>query len=281
MDNLNNRTALVTGASSGIGEAIARKLAAAGAHLVLVARSESALSRLAVELKEAYGSRCTVITADLSTTGGPVEVQREIELKNIEIDILVNNAGFGTYGPFETLAAETERREIAVNISALVGLTHAFIPGMLERRSGAVLNIASTAAFQPAPYMAVYAATKSCVFSFCCVFVVFVLSFSEALWAEFQGRGVHVAALCPGPVDTGFIDKLGDASIRQTSVFSKTVKPEQVAEKALEALQSPNPTHIVGFKNWLLANSVRLAPRRVVAKAGAGLLRPASVKPLP
>ena len=270
MDNLNNRTALVTGASSGIGEAIARKLAAAGAHLVLVARSESALSRLAVELKEAYGSRCTVITADLSTTGGPVEVQREIELKNIEIDILVNNAGFGTYGPFETLAAETERREIAVNISALVGLTHAFIPGMLERRSGAVLNIASTAAFQPAPYMAVYAATKSCV-----------LSFSEALWAEFQGRGVHVAALCPGPVDTGFIDKLGDASIRQTSVFSKTVKPEQVAEKALEALQSPNPTHIVGFKNWLLANSVRLAPRRVVAKAGAGLLRPASVKPLP
>jgi short-subunit dehydrogenase len=216
---------------------------------------------------DAYGSMCTVIPADLSLPDCAVKVQHAIESQNLQIDILVNNAGFGTYGPFETLTAEAERREIAVNIDAVVALTHAFIPGMLARKSGAVLNIASTAAFQPAPYMAVYAATKA-----------FVLSFTEALWAEFHGRGVHVAALCPGPVDTGFIDKLGDASIRQTSVFSKTVKPDYVAEWALKALQSSSPTHIVGFKNWLLANSIRFVPRRLVAKTGAGLLRPPSLK---
>jgi len=267
MQSLKNKTALVTGASAGIGASIARKLAEAGAHLVLVARSESELFRLAGELTDAYGSMCTVIPADLSLPDCAVKVQHAIESQNLQIDILVNNAGFGTYGPFETLAAEAERREIAVNIDAVVALTHAFIPGMLARKSGAVLNIASTAAFQPAPYMAVYAATKA-----------FVLSFSEALWAEFHGRGVHVAALCPGPVDTGFIDKLGDASIRQTSVFSKTVKPEYVAEMALKALQSSSPTHIVGFKNWLLANSIRFVPRRVVAKTGAGLLMPSSLK---
>jgi short-subunit dehydrogenase len=267
MFSLKNKIALVTGASSGIGEAIARMLAEAGAQLVLVARSEAALCRISEELTETYGTHCTVITADLSARDCAVNLQREIDSKNFQIDILINNAGFGTYGPFESLSAQAEQREIAVNISAVVALTHAFIPGMLARRSGAVLNIASTAAFQPAPYMAVYAATKA-----------FVLSFSEALWAEFNGRGVHVAALCPGPVDTSFIDKLEDASIRQTSVFSKTVKPEYVAEMALNALLSSRPTHIVGLKNWLLANSIRFAPRRVVAKAGASMLRPSHLK---
>jgi len=267
MHSLKNKTALVTGASSGIGASIARKLAEAGAHLVLVARSEAALSRLAGELTDVYGTKCTVIPADLSLPDCVAKLQLEIESQHLQIDILINNAGFGTYGSFENLVAEEERREIAVNIDAVVALTHAFIPAMLARKSGVVLNIASTAAFQPAPYMAVYAATKA-----------FVLSFSEALWAEFHGRGVHVAALCPGPVDTGFIDKLGDTSIRQTSVFSKTVKPDYVAEMALKALQSSSPTHIVGFKNWLLANSIRFVPRRVVAKTGAGLLMPSSLK---
>jgi len=267
MSSLKNKTVLVTGASSGIGEAIARKLAEAGAQLVLVARSEALLYSLASELTKSYGALCTVITADLSAPDCAANLQRHLESKNLQIDILINNAGFGTYGSFETLSADTELNEIAVNVSAVVALTHAFIPGMLVRRSGAVLNIASTAAFQPAPYMAVYAATKA-----------FVLSFSEALWAEFHGRGVHVAALCPGPVDTGFIDKLEDASIRQTSVFSKTVKPEYVAEMALNALLSSRPTHIVGLKNWLLANSIRFAPRRVVAKAGASMLRPSHLK---
>ena len=244
MHSLKNKTALVTGASSGIGASIARKLAEAGVHLVLVARSEPELSRLAGELTDTYGTQCTVIPIDLSVPDCAVKLQRKIEFQNLQIDILVNNAGFGTYGPFETLAAEAERREIAVNIDAVVTLTHAFTP-----------------------YMAVYGATKA-----------FVLSFSEALWAEFHGRGVHVAALCPGPVDTGFIDKLGDASIRKTSVFSKTVKPEYVAEMALKALHGSSPTQIVGFKNWLLANSIRFVPRRLVAKTGAELLRPSGLK---
>jgi short-subunit dehydrogenase len=267
MLSLKNKTALVTGASSGIGESIARKLAEAGAQLVLVARSEPVLLRLAEELTKTYGSRCTVITADLSRPDCAVQLQREIQSKDLQIDILINNAGVGTYGPFETLSAKAELSEIALNVSAVVELTHAFIPSMLSRQSGVVLNIASTAAFQPTPYMAVYGATKA-----------FVLSFSEALWAEFHDRGVRVIALCPGPVETSFIGKLGDPSIRQTSVFSRLAKPEHVADMALKALHSSSPTHILGFKNWLFANLIRFVPRRVVAKAGAGMLMPSHLK---
>ena len=266
MNSFKHKTALVTGASSGIGEAIARKLAEAGASLVLVARSEQALSLLAAELSISFGTRCHVIVLDLSLADSVVQIQQEVESEQIQIDILINNAGFGTYGQFETISAETEQKEISLNVAAVVGLTHAFIGGMLERRSGAILNVASIAAFQPVPYMAVYAATKA-----------FVLSFSEALWAEFKGRGVHVAALCPGPVDTAFIDKLGDPSIRKTSIFSQTVQPSYVADMALKALCNENSTHIIGFKNWLSANSIRFAPRSLVAKMAAALLKPSNL----
>jgi short-subunit dehydrogenase len=265
MNDLNGKTALVTGASSGIGAAIAHQLAAAGVHLVLVARSQTALDSLAAELSTRHGVRCTVLTADLSLTGCGALLRSQVAERDLTIDILINNAGFGTYGAFETIQAETEQQEIAVNVAAVVGLTHAFLPGMLRRGQGAVLNVASTAAFQPGPYMAVYCASKA-----------FVLSFSEALWAEYRQRGIHVAALCPGAVATGFIDRLGDPDVRKTAVFATTLRPEQVAMRAMAALRSRKPTHIVGIKNWLMAQSPRVSPRRWVAMIGAAMLRPAT-----
>lgn len=263
MAQLKGKTALITGASSGIGKAIACRLGAEGVNLVLVARSQAALAQLADALSRQYGVSASAVALDLSQPNCGAHLHSQLASKGVVVDILVNNAGLGTYGPFETLSPEVEQEEIAVNVSAVVSLTHAFLPNMLERRTGVVLNLASTAAFQPAPYMAVYAASKA-----------FVLSFSEALWAEYRGKGVHVVALCPGAVETQFIDKLDDASVRQTSVFSKTIQPEQVAEQALMAIQGQAPTRIIGIKNWLLANSVRLAPRDMVARSGEKMLRP-------
>lgn len=257
------RTALITGASSGIGRALAKRLAAEGLNLVLVARNESALNDLARELTQLDYIQTTVIAQDLAIEGSGLLLQTRLAALGIAIDVLVNNAGFGTYGPFETLSSQTEQSEIAVNVSAVVDLCHAFVPGMLARGSGAVLNIASTAAFQPGPYLAVYAATKA-----------FVLSFSEALWAEYRHRGVHVAALCPGPVETAFIDKLDNPAVRQTSTFAHTTTAEHVAEEAVKALRGTAPSRIVGFKHWLLANSIRLVPRALVARSGAGMLKP-------
>jgi short-subunit dehydrogenase len=256
-------TALVTGASGGIGAAIANRLAGEGVRLVLVGRSQDALDALASTIHARHGERPTVIVLDLERRGCGALLLQQARAAGIEVDLLVNNAGFGTYGPFETLAPEVEQAQIAVNIGAVVDLTHAFLPGMLARGRGAILNIASTAAFQPCPYMAVYAATKA-----------FVLSFSEALWAEYRGRGVHVAALCPGAVDTGFITKLGDPGVREIAVFASTLSPQVVAEQAIRALRSSGPTHIVGLKNALLANSARVTPRRLMALISGAMLRP-------
>jgi hypothetical protein len=261
-------TALVTGASGGIGAAIASRLAAEGVGLVLVARSEDALERLATTIHARHGVRPAVIVLDLAQPGCGARLQQQVQARGIDVDMLVNNAGFGTYGAFESLAPELEQGQIAVNVGAVVDLTHAFLPGMLVRGRGAILNIASTAAFQPCPYMAVYAATKA-----------FVLSFSEALWAEYQGRGVHVAALCPGAVDTGFIGKLGDPGVRETAVFARTLDPEAVAEQAIRALRGGGPTHIVGLRNALLANAARVTPRRLMALISGAMLRPRPFAP--
>jgi short-subunit dehydrogenase len=264
MRDLTGKTALVTGASSGIGAAIARQLAAEGVHLVLVARSADKLRALAAQLTSRHGVRASVLAADLGLRGCGALLQGQVQAQGLAIDMLVNNAGFGSYGAFDGIDPDLEQSEIAVNVAALVDLTHAFLPGMLARGQGVILNVASTAAFQPGPYMAVYAATKA-----------FVLSFSEALWAEYRGRGIHVAALCPGAVDTAFIDGLGDASIRQTAVFARLLQPEHVAARAMRAMRGSAPTHVVGLRNWLMAQSARLSPRALVALVGAAMLRPA------
>jgi short-subunit dehydrogenase len=263
MRTLKGKTALVTGASSGIGEAVARRLAQEGANVVLVARSEAKLRALADTLSEDHGINAVVVVADLIKPSTGEAVRRHVDAQGIAIDVLVNNAGFGTYGPFEDIEPGREQDEVAVNVAALVGLTHAFLPPMLQRGHGAILNVASTSAFQPGPYMAVYAATKA-----------FVLSFSEALWAEYRDRGVHVVALCPGAVETPFFAALGDDRARQASALSRMARAEDVAESAMRALRGNGPTRIVGGRNWLMAQSVRFAPRGVVARIGAGMLRP-------
>ena len=267
MRALAGKTALVTGASSGIGAALARQLAAQGVHLVLVARSQERLQALAQELGARHGVRARALAADLAQPGCGAALLARVQALGETADILVNNAGLGTYGAFEEIAPEAEQGEIALNVAAVVDLTHAFLPVMLARGEGAVLNVASTAAFQPTPYLAVYGATKA-----------FVLSFSEALWAEYRSRGIHVAALCPGAVETPFIAGLGDPAVRQTPVFASTLSPETVALRAVQALRGTAPTHIIGTKNWLMAQSARITPRRVVAMVGAALMRPARLK---
>ena len=263
MQSFKGKTALVTGASSGIGEAIARRLAQEGANLILVARSEAKLRALAGAMSADHGIRAAVVVADLIKPGSAEAVRRDADAQGMAVDVLVNNAGFGTYGPFEDLEPGREQDEVAVNVAALVGLTHAFLPPMLQRGHGAILNVASTSAFQPGPYMAVYAATKA-----------FVLNFSEALWAEYRDRGVHVVALCPGAVETPFFAVLGDDRARQAPALSRMARTEDVAEGAMRALRGNRPTRIVGRRNWLMAQSVRFVPRGVVARVGARMLRP-------
>lgn len=182
------KVALITGASMGIGAAFARELAARGMNLVLVARSVDRLQALADELTPRHGIRVEVVPADLSQPDAGRAIAETCSRLGLEVHLLVNNAGFGTSGPFHTISPERERDEVMVNVLAVVDLTHRFLPGMRARKAGGIINVASTAAFQPIPYLAVYAASKA-----------FVLSFSEALWAECQEEAVRVLALCPGP----------------------------------------------------------------------------------
>jgi short-subunit dehydrogenase len=197
MLDLTGKTALITGASSGIGEEFAHEMARRHTNLVLVARSRDKLEALSDELVEAHGVRVDVVTADLTEPDAPAHVFAAVDRLGIHVHALVNNAGFGTYGQFEIQDPETESREISLNVLALVQLTRLFAPAMLARREGLVINIASSAGFVPTPYMATYGATKA-----------FVIRFSEALWAEFEGRGVQVKVLCPGYTRTGFHNEI-------------------------------------------------------------------------
>jgi short-subunit dehydrogenase len=263
MVSFTNQTALVTGASSGIGEVFARALAARGAHLVLVARSADKLDALARELSRVHGVRAEVIAADLSRPGAALEVAREAERRRLAVDVLVNNAGVGAHGRFEELSAARQHEQVQLNVTAVVDLSRAFLPGMLARGRGAIVNVASTASFQPVPYMAVYGATKA-----------FVLSFSEALWAEARGRGVAVLALCPGPTETAFFQVAGEGA-----AFGRKEPAELVVDRALRAL-ARNRSHVIsGAPNWLVAQLSRVFPRGLVARVVARLMRP--VRPAP
>ena len=259
MTTYTGKTALITGASSGIGAAFARALAAQGTHLILVARSEHKLRDLATTLATQHDIRADVLTADLSRPEAGQELFAATEQLSLPIDILINNAGFATYGSFDSLSAEREQQEIMLNVAAVVDLTHRFLPAMLARRSGSIINVASTAAFQPIPYMAVYGASKA-----------FVLSFSEALWAEYRSKGIRVLALCPGATRTDFFNVVGT---EDAGLGSKET-PEKVVQVALRALERGRPSVISGRRNALMANSVRLAPRGMVVRMGAGAMRP-------
>ena len=251
MDLYTGKTALITGASSGIGAAFVRALAAKGSHLILVARSEGKLQALASELANQYSIRVEVIVADLSHIGVAHTVFEEVQQRSLTVDILINNAGSGTYGRFETLDAGREQQEIIVNVNTLVDLTHAFVPSMVVRRQGAIINVASIAAYQPGPYAAVYAASKA-----------FVLSFSEALWGEYRTKGVRVLALSPGATSTEFFRVSGSEEAMPANVET----PEQVVQVALRALEQGHLSVVSGWQNVLLTNASRFLPRSIVVR---------------
>ncbi len=241
-------TALVTGASGGIGADLARVFAKNGHDLVLVARSRDKLEELAASLT---GVRSRVIVADLGDPASPSRVAEEAG----SIDVLVNNAGFGLRGAFATETSGARELEmIQLNIGALTHLTKLFVPGMVERKSGRVLNVASTAAFLPGPFMAVYYATKA-----------YVVSFSQALSEELDGTGVTVTALCPGPTRTGFVEA---AAMGSTPLFSSpaVMDSPEVAEAAFAACVAGQRMVIPGVLNWIGAASSGWAPMSVTAK---------------
>jgi uncharacterized protein len=247
-------TALITGASGGIGEALARLLAAGGADLVLVARSADKLATLAGELSHAHRVQATVLVQDLSAIDAAERIHAELTARGVTIDILVNNAGFATYGPFIDTPADEEARLLQVNVVALTLLTKRILPGMVQRRRGKILNVASTAAFQPGPLMAVYYASKA-----------YVLSFSEALSNETSDTGVTVTCLCPGPTRTGFQDR---ARMQESKLFSilSVMTAADVARAGYDAMMAGRAVVIPGLSNWLAVQSLRITPRAAVRR---------------
>jgi short-subunit dehydrogenase len=260
MFSYTRKTALITGASSGIGEAFAQILAARGMNLVLVARSEEKLRAMAQALSEQHGIRAEVVPADLSSEGAVQEVYRRTQALGVPVDLLVNNAGFGTYGGFDTLAPEREHEEIMLNVTALVDLTHAFLPAMVERKDGGVINVSSIAAFQSLPYQAVYGASKA-----------FVLSFSLALWAEYHKQGVRVVALCPGPTATNFFTILGADEV---PMLSKMHTPEAVVMTGLRALEQGRPYAVEGRRNAFGAQVTHMTPLALTTRVFERVMRP-------
>ena len=263
-----DRWAVVTGASSGLGRGLASRLAERGMSLVLTGRNEARLNEAAQQIRLA-APRVTVetVATDLSTRSGVSALLDHVGDRPIEV--LVNNAGFGSYGPFAEADQEREAEEVAVDVSAVVTLARAWLPGMLARRSGGILNVASAIAFQPAPYQAVYAASKA-----------FVLSFSQALWAEARSAGVAVTALCPGPTRTGFVAALG-AEVGHTAIYSRLAEPEPVIEAGLRGLDKGRAVVIPGLRTKFIAASGRFMPREWLARVSAHLLRPANAASRP
>ena len=246
-----NKTALITGASSGIGKALAHEFARDGYDLVLAARSVGKMQALADELQQRHKVSVTVIGADLETNDGAQKLHADIKARNITLSALANNAGYGTFGEFKDSALAPELAMMQLNMNTVVVLTKLFLPDLIATR-GKLLNTASTAAFQPGPYMAVYYATKA-----------FVLSFSEAIAAELAPHGVTVTALCPGPTASGFQDK-ADMHASALVKGKKLPTSEAVAAQGYRALQRGQRVYIPGCMNWLLAQSVRFTPRNVV-----------------
>jgi uncharacterized protein len=259
MNQWQGKWALITGASAGIGTAIARELAVGGTNLILTARRRDRLAGLAAELSAKHDIRTLVCVADLAQPLGPQEIFSFTESKNITVDLLVNNAGFGAYGEFHKLRVGRLLEMVQVNVSAVVHLTHLYLPGMIARKTGDILILASTAAFQAVPYITTYAATKS-----------FDLQFAEGLAEEVRRYGIRVCALCPGSTETEFFQVAGQRN--HTKRAPETA--EKVARVGLQALAAGKSSVISGFTNWLGAETVRLVPRRMVTRIAGGMFRP-------
>lgn len=227
-------TALITGASGGIGKCFAQKLAAKNTNLIIVARSEDKLNALAQELQQQYNINVEVIVKDLSQISAPQEVFDAVEAKGLSVDILINNAGFGDYGEFVHTDCDRQIEMIQLNNIAVVALTHKFLPQMRERGSGSIINVSSIAAYQPLPYISVYAASKA-----------FVRSFSEALWAENRQYGVRVLVVSPGPTETNFFNEANFPPALARNAKSMST-PEEVVDEAMKALENGNAAVVVG-----------------------------------
>ena len=253
-----DRWALVTGASAGIGVALAKELAAGGTHLVLTARRRERLDELAKTLVTQHKIKAEVAVADLAEPTAPERIFALTKEKGITIDLLVNNAGFGHYGEFPEAPAQRLLEMVQVNCSAVVHLSRLYLAGMVERKRGDVLIVASTAAFQAVPYISTYAATKA-----------FDLIFAEGLAEEMKPHGVRVCALCPGSTESEFHVVAGQEKYQR-----KSETAEKVARTGLQALAAGKSYVISGLGNYLGAHSQRLVPRRVVARVAAGMFKP-------
>lgn len=256
-------TALVTGASSGIGLELARGFAAAGHDLVLSARSEGKLTALAEELRVAHGVAVRVVVADLARTEGPGVLFDAVEAAGVRVDVLVNNAGVGLHGPFAGTSLARELEMIQLNVTSLTELTKRFLPGMLERRRGRILNVASTAGFVPGPFMAVYYATKA-----------YVISLSMGLREELSGTGVTVTVLAPGATRTGFEATAGTG---ETKLFRRpgVMTARDVAEAGIQGTLTGRDIVVPGAWNRVQAAAAGLAPRWLTAKIARSLQDPA------
>jgi uncharacterized protein len=258
MATLTGKTALITGASVGIGRDLAELFAADGHHVILISRNEAQLQQVAADLRSKHGITATVIAKDLSIPGAPGEIFDAVQKTGTAVDFLINNAGFGSHGPFAESDIANELAMIQVNIAALTHLTRLFLPGMLARRSGRIMNLASLASFFPGPLMAVYYATKA-----------YVLSFSEAIHTEVAGSGVTVTAVCPGPTTTEFGKRAG---ISVSKLFSRGVMTSpDVARIAYHAMMRGQRTIVTGFTNKLFAFAARFVPRGMAARVTMSL----------
>ncbi|HEV2289810.1 MAG TPA: SDR family oxidoreductase [Candidatus Acidoferrales bacterium] len=251
--------ALITGASAGIGQALAEQLASGGAHLVLTARRKDRLEKLAAKLRHDHDISVEIFVADLTDPTAPGQIRAFTQSKKIEIELLVNNAGFGDYGRFHETDIRRQLDMVQVNCAAVVHLTHLYLPDMVARRHGDILILASVAGFQAVPYISTYAATKA-----------FDLRFAEGIAEEARRYGVHVCALCPGSTTTEFREVAGQPE----NTFRGAETAEKVARVGLRALAAGKSSVISGLKNNLSVEGQRLAPRRMVARVAAGMFEP-------
>ncbi len=257
-------TALITGASAGLGAEFAKLFAADKHDLVLVARRKDRLETLAAELTKSHGVRVHVIGADLATAAGATQLLADVKALGVDVEFLVNNAGFGSSGAFADADPMRELEMVQLNVTTLLALTRALLPDMLAKKRGRILNIGSTAGFQPGPYMATYYASKA-----------FVNSFTEALWYELKGTGVTATVSCPGATATEFAAVAGTDKSRLFAMGAASA--DVVARDAYRAMMKGKPMIVHGFKNKLVVQALRVSPRAAVRSVAAGLnLAPAA-----
>jgi len=257
------QTALITGASAGIGVDLAACFAKDGYDLIITARTEAALRDVADRISKAHGVKVTPITCDLGAPGGGARLAADIAQRGLAVDVLVNNASFGFTGPFAEAPIDQHLGMIDLNVRAVTELTHIYWKSMLTKKRGGILNVASTAAFQPGPLMSVYYASKA-----------FVLSFTEALWEEARGTGVHVSALCPGPTVSSFHGRAGTDKTRLFGA-ARPMASMPVAQMGYEGFRNNKRVVVAGVLNKTLIGATRVAPRGLLLRTVRHLQGPA------